>query len=30
LSAQCGDNHSRVFALHLDQGSKTRMPLHQR
>src|SRR5712664_1010790 len=29
LPAQCGDDGSRVFASHLDQGSKTRMPLHQ-
>jgi len=30
LPAQGGDHRSRVFASHLDQGSKTRMPLHQR
>jgi hypothetical protein len=30
LPAQCGHNRSRVFASHLDQGSKTRMTLHQR
>src|SRR5271168_1548251 len=30
LPAQCGDDRSRVFAAHLDQGRKTRMPLHQR
>jgi hypothetical protein len=29
LPAQCGDDRSCVFASHLDQGSKTRMPLHQ-
>jgi hypothetical protein len=30
LPAQCGDDRSRVFASHLDQGSKTRMAFHQR
>jgi hypothetical protein len=30
LSAQGRDDRSRVFASHLDQGSKTRMPFHQR
>src|SRR5271169_171734 len=30
LPAQCGDDRSRVFAAHLDQGRKTRMPFHQR
>jgi hypothetical protein len=30
LPAQCGDDRSRVFASHLDQGRKTRMPLQQR
>src|SRR5258708_1055989 len=30
LPAQCGDDRSRVFAPHLDQGSKTRMSFHQR
>jgi hypothetical protein len=30
FAAQCGDDRSRVFASHLDQGRKTRMPLHQR
>jgi hypothetical protein len=30
LPAQCGDDRSRVFASYLDQGRKTRMPLHQR
>ena len=30
LPAQCGDDRSGVFAAHLDQGRKTRMPLHQR
>src|SRR5580698_10555709 len=28
LPAQRGDNRSRVFASHLDQGSKTRMSFH--
>jgi hypothetical protein len=30
LPAQGSDNSSHVFASHLGQGSKTRMPLHQR
>src|SRR5271163_4736868 len=30
LPTQGGDDRSRVFAAHLDQGCKTRMPLHQR
>jgi hypothetical protein len=29
LPAQCGYDRSGVFASHLDQGSKTRMPFHQ-
>ena len=30
LPAPCSDDRGGVFASHLDQGSKTRMPLHQR
>ena len=29
LPAQCGDDHSRVFAGHLYQRGKTRMTFHQ-
>ena len=29
MPAQCGDDNSRVFAKHLDQGGKTRMTFHQ-